>query len=530
MFKHYCKRLLFWSLAVSTSTLALLSLNVAQPAILARENSNSGQLHSEARQIKAVDFQEFSKKLKEEISENKPFHVFKLGMGIDAYFRKGIHINELNNLATEHDFILVNNRASHKKYDVPHIFIMNKGDVIVPSKEKYDEQMREVKFAGNQPEAQRQRIHALFEIGLDSNKRQLLNAAGLGTAENTLAKVDDFTIYSHGLTVDNKYYENYAHFNEKSSINITKERFTTNDNLIHNLITASKAREQRDNRDKVKAFVMYVANHTTYDWEAANKAVSNRADVNYYLGSDLFAVTERKKAMCVGFSTTAARAFNMLGIPAYVVVGKNAQGVDHATARAYYNGKWHTIDGTGFINGRASRSTIYSENHFYSIGEDSYNIVDVNDESITFDKNYMKIDKVFEEWAPKQPTVDLLMINKDKSLVNSNYVAYVAPVTVDNSRKESLTQIYKKLKAEIESSSQKTPSQGALTSLLNTATNDIAKLEDTSQLTQENYNQIQNSMKSVLSFFWQLDRQVATNFENSDEYKKFLEDTKNAGS
>lgn len=519
-FKYNCKRLLFLGLAVSTSTLALLSLNIAQPAVLARENSNSGQLHPEARQIKAVDFQEFSKKLKEEISENQQFHVFKLGM--NNYYRSGIRINELNNLATEHDFILVNDHAKHDKYGVPHIFIMNKGDVIVHNQEEYDKQIREVKFAGDQPNAQRQRIHALFKIGLDSNKRQLLNAAGLGTAENTLAEVDGFTIYSHGLTVDNKYYEDYAHFNEKISINITKERFTANDNLIHNLITASKAKDQIDNRDKVKRFVMYVANHTIYDWDAANNAVSHIADVNYYLGSDLFAVTERKKAMCVGFSTTAARAFNMLGIPAYVVVGKNAQGVDHATARAYYNGKWHTIDGTGFINGKASRSTLYSENHFYSIGEDSYNVVDVNDEQIAFEKNYMKIDKVFEEWAQKQPTADLLLTNKDKSLVDSNYVAYVAPLTVDNSRKESLTQIYKKLKAEMESSSQKTPSQGALTSLLNTATTDIAKLEDTSQLTQEDYNQIQHSMKSVLSFFWQLDKDSATKFENGDEYKKFL--------
>ncbi|MGT2687200.1 transglutaminase domain-containing protein [Streptococcus porcinus] len=522
-FKHNCKRLLTLGLAVSASTLALLSLNISQPAVLARENSNSGQLHSEARQIKAVDFQEFSEKLKKEISENKPFHVFKLGM--NNYYRTGIRVNELSNLATDHNFILVNDRASHDKYGVPHIFIMNKGDVIVHNQEEYDKQMREVKFAGDQPNAQRQRVHALFEIGLDSNKRQLLNAAGLGTAENTFAKVDAFTIYSHGLTVDNKYYEDYIRFNKNENINITKERFTANDNLIHNLITESTAKVQTNDRDKVKAFVMYVANHTIYDWIAANNAVSNISDVNYYLGSDLFSITERKKAMCVGFSTTAARAFNMLGIPAYVVVGKNAQGVDHATARAYYNGKWHTIDGTGFINDKASRSTIYSENHFYSIGEDSYNIVDVNDEQIAFDKNYMKIDKVFEEWAQKQPTADLLLINKDKSLVPSNYVAYVAPVIVDNNRKGSLTQIYQNLKQVMESSSQK----ASLTSLLNTATADIAKLQTSSQLTQEDYNQIQNSMKSVLSFFWQLDKDSATNFENSEDYKKYLTETKNAG-
>ncbi len=219
---------------------------------------------------------------------------------------------------------------------------MNKGDVIAHNEEEYRNQMRELRFSGNgdlHNSMEPKRIHALFKIELDSNKRQLLNAAGLGTAENSLKNINGMTIYSHGLTVDNKYYEDYSKYTHNSvkNINVTKERFIANDDLIHKLIESSEAMKQSSERDKVKAFVQYVANHTTYDWEAANKAVQNYADINYYLGSDLFAVTERQKAMCVGFSTTAARAFNMLGLPAYVVVGKNAEGVPHATARVYYD-------------------------------------------------------------------------------------------------------------------------------------------------------------------------------------------------
>ncbi|MGC4431125.1 hypothetical protein ABWL48_13545, partial [Streptococcus suis] len=187
-------------------------------------------------------------------------------------------------------------------------------DVIAHNEEDYHNQMRELRFSGNgdlHNSMEPKRIHALFKIELDSNKRQLLNAAGLGTAENSLKNINGMTIYSHGLTVDNKYYEDYSKYTHNSvkNINVTKERFIANDDLIHKLIESSEAMKQSSERDKVKAFVQYVANHTTYDWEAANKAVQNYADINYYLGSDLFAVTERQKAMCVGFSTTAARAF-----------------------------------------------------------------------------------------------------------------------------------------------------------------------------------------------------------------------------
>lgn len=223
--------------------------------------------------------------------------------------------------------MVINGKVTQNIHDFPHILVMNKGDVIAHNEEDYHNQMRELRFSGNgdlHNSMEPKRIHALFKIELDSNKRQLLNAAGLGTAENSLKNINGMTIYSHGLTVDNKYYEDYSKYTHNSvkNINVTKERFIANDDLIHKLIESSEAMKQSSERDKVKAFVQYVANHTTYDWEAANKAVQNYADINYYLGSDLFAVTERQKAMCVGFSTTAARAFNMLGLPAYVVVGK----------------------------------------------------------------------------------------------------------------------------------------------------------------------------------------------------------------
>nr|4XZ7_A Chain A, Crystal structure of a TGase [Streptococcus suis]4XZ7_B Chain B, Crystal structure of a TGase [Streptococcus suis] len=396
------------------------------------ENSHL-QSPKNTNKIEVLNWEAFSKKLKDYSSDQRQFHVLKLGF--ENRLGTLSTREELEEFGKNNNFLVINGKVTQNIHDFPHILVMNKGDVIAHNEEDYHNQMRELRFSGNgdlHNSMEPKRIHALFKIELDSNKRQLLNAAGLGTAENSLKNINGMTIYSHGLTVDNKYYEDYSKYTHNSvkNINVTKERFIANDDLIHKLIESSEAMKQSSERDKVKAFVQYVANHTTYDWEAANKAVQNYADINYYLGSDLFAVTERQKAMCVGFSTTAARAFNMLGLPAYVVVGKNAEGVPHATARVYYDKKWHTIDGTGFITGnKHQRSAKYSEKHFSTIGEDSYDVVEAGQEPKA-ERNYMIIDSNYESWAMKQKTADLLLFNKEKSLVGLDYIAYVEPTYI----------------------------------------------------------------------------------------------------
>ncbi len=409
---------------------------------------------------------------------------------------------------------------------------MNKGDVIAHNEEEYRNQMRELRFSGNgdlHNSMEPKRIHALFKIELDSNKRQLLNAAGLGTAENSLKNINGMTIYSHGLTVDNKYYEDYSKYTHNSvkNINVTKERFIANDDLIHKLIESSEAMKQSSERDKVKAFVQYVANHTTYDWEAANKAVQNYADINYYLGSDLFAVTERQKAMCVGFSTTAARAFNMLGLPAYVVVGKNAEGVPHATARVYYDKKWHTIDGTGFITGnKHQRSAKYSEKHFSTIGEDSYDVVEAGQEPKA-ERNYMIIDSNYESWAMKQKTADLLLFNKEKSLVGLDHIAYVEPTYITENKKNHLLDIYKALKRKVEETKatdkdDKDDKQEGYDRVLQFVNSDIDKLSALSKITEEEFKALENSMDLARVFLGQMNAKAGKEFSEGETYQSYL--------
>ncbi|MDS1160398.1 transglutaminase domain-containing protein [Streptococcus suis] len=527
--QQHGKRWLILTLTLSTSVLALASIGASQPVVFADENLHL-QSQKNTNKIEVLNWETFSEKLKVHFQNQSQFHVLKLGfenrLGTLSTW------DELKKFGENNDFLVINDKVTQNIHYFPHILVMNKGDVIAHNEEEYRNQMRELRFSGNgdlHNSMEPKRIHALFKIELDSNKRQLLNAAGLGTAENSLKNINGMTIYSHGLTVDNKYYEDYSKYTHNSvkNINVTKERFIANDDLIHKLIESSEAMKQSSERDKVKAFVQYVANHTTYDWEAANKAVQNYADINYYLGSDLFAVTERQKAMCVGFSTTAARAFNMLGLPAYVVVGKNAEGVPHATARVYYDKKWHTIDGTGFITGnKHQRSAKYSEKHFSTIGEDSYDVVEAGQEPKA-ERNYMIIDSNYESWAMKQKTADLLLFNKEKSLVGLDHIAYVEPTYITENKKSHLLDIYKALKRKVEETKatdkdDKDDKQEGYDRVLQFVNSDIDKLSALSKITEEEFKALENSMDLARVFLGQMNAKAGKEFSEGETYQSYL--------
>ncbi|HEL2467816.1 TPA: ribonuclease [Streptococcus suis] len=527
--QQHGKRWLILTLTLSTSVLALASIGASQPVVFADENLHL-QSQKNTNKIEVLNWETFSEKLKVHFQNQSQFHVLKLGfenrLGTLSTW------DELKKFGENNDFLVINDKVTQNIHDFPHILVMNKGDVIAHNEEEYRNQMRELRFSGNgdlHNSMEPKRIHALFKIELDSNKRQLLNAAGLGTAENSLKNINGMTIYSHGLTVDNKYYEDYSKYTHNSvkNINVTKERFIANDDLIHKLIESLEAMKQSSERDKVKAFVQYVANHTTYDWEAANKAVQNYADINYYLGSDLFAVTERQKAMCVGFSTTAARAFNMLGLPAYVVVGKNAEGVPHATARVYYDKKWHTIDGTGFITGnKHQRSAKYSEKHFSTIGEDSYDVVEAGQEPKA-ERNYMIIDSNYESWAMKQKTADLLLFNKEKSLVGLDHIAYVEPTYITENKKNHLLDIYKALKRKVEETKatdkdDKDDKQEGYDRVLQFVNSDIDKLSALSKITEEEFKALENSMDLARVFLGQMNAKAGKEFSEGETYQSYL--------
>ncbi|HEL2007039.1 TPA: transglutaminase [Streptococcus suis] len=528
--QQHGKRWLILTLTLSTSVLALASIGASQPVVFADENLHL-QSQKNTNKIEVLDWKTFSEKLKVHFQNQSQFHVLKLGfenrLGTLSTW------DELKKFGENNDFLVIDGKVTQNIHDFPHILVMNKGDVIAHNEEEYASLTKDLRFAGDYKSTvsdigyHPQRVHALFQIQLDSYKRRLLEAAGLGTADNSVRNVNGFNIYSHGLSIDNKYYANYGNFNKYDNLNVTRERFDKNDQTIQKLIRDSGAFSKQLDREKIKTFAVYVANRVTYDWTAANKAVTNQADVNYYLGSDLFAITEQKKAMCVGFSTTAARAFNMMGIPAYVVTGNNRSGVPHATTRAYYDGKWHTIDATGFINGTGRNSAIYSSHHFDTIGEDSYEVVDKGklEELHLNSKNYMVIDEEYEEWAKKQKAADLLLVNSDKAFVAKEYVAYIEPTYVSQENKKHLLDIYKVLREKIEEAKAKdlnSEHKNGYESILKTAVSDIEKLNNSVNITEKEFAEIKNSMKNNKGFLSQLDKDAAARFEDRNDYKTYL--------
>ncbi|HEM5314286.1 TPA: transglutaminase [Streptococcus suis] len=534
--QQHGKRWLILTLTLSTSVLVLASIGASQPVVFADENLHL-QSQKNTNKIEVLDWKTFSDKLNEYPLDRR-FNVFKLGLEnrVGTLSTR----KELEEFWGNHYFLVINGKATQNIHESPHILVMNKGDILVNSPEEYKQKVQELQFRGDQANLDNtitnytaQRIHALFPIHVESTKRQLLDAAGLKTADDHARVLNDnLTIYSHGYSVDNKFFNEYSHFgfgrdprvnDIVNKMNVTKNLFTANDDTILKMIQESKASIQPTDSEKVKTFVLSMANKVHYDWEAANTTGINKAGLSYYFASDLFAVTQRKLATCVGFSTTAARAFNFMGFPAYVVTGVNAKGDAHATTRVFYDGKWHTIDATG-VRG-IGQKTVYSDRHFNDIGKDSYQEVDSKElEKLPSGKNnYMVINKEYEEWAKRQKIADLLLINKEKSLVDQNHVAYIEPEYVDNGQKERLTTIYKKFTETMKSVSVKSESGSeGLTNLLNYVKNDLEKLNSDSRLTKEEFEKIEKNLKSNITFFRQLAPQEAATFEDGDDYKTYL--------
>ncbi|HFI0465767.1 TPA: transglutaminase domain-containing protein [Streptococcus suis] len=536
--QQHGKRWLILTLTLSTSVLALASIGASQPVVFADENSHL-QSPKNTNKIEVLNWETFSKKLKDYSSDQR-FNVFKLGLEnrVGTLSTR----KELEEFGKNHDFLVINGKVTQNIHESPHILVMNKGDILVNSPEEYKQKVQELQFRGDQANLNNtitnyaaQRIHALFPIHVESTKRQLLDAAGLKTADNHARVLNDnLTIYSHGYSVDNKFFNEYSHFgfgrdarvsDIVNKMNVTKNLFAANDDTILKMIQESKASIQPTDSEKVKTFVLSMANKVHYDWEAANTTGINKAGLSYYFASDLFAVTQRKLATCVGFSTTAARAFNFMGFPAYVVTGVNAKGDAHATTRVFYDGKWHTIDATG-VRG-IGQKTVYSDQHFNDIGKDSYQEVDSKElEKLPLGQNnYMVINKEYEEWAMRQKTADLLLFNKEKSLVGLDHIAYVEPTYVSHENKKHLLDIYKVLQEKIEEAKKKDLNldhKNGYEYILKSVVSDIDKLNKSVNITEKEFAEIKNSMKNNKGFLSQLDKEAAASFEDGDDYKTYL--------
>ncbi|WP_156008037.1 hypothetical protein [Streptococcus ruminantium] len=390
-------------------------------------NQSIQETKSRVEVVREGEFSKFLEEAKKE-ANNKDIFVHLLG-------KENLHRSSavnLQNITKPEDLFKDDNgnvEANEKyvfvKIDGKHlagnnrVVIMHANDIVVSTKQEYEEKFNERKNKLDEFSYGTYQIHSLEKIEDDENLLMLLDAHGVWMGKEIIkSNVSDFEIYSKVLKIENKLTVNYGlnpnHREEGYTENLKFENFKQNDEDIKKMIADAGINENDEDREKIKKFAVEMGK-IAYDF---NTFYSPNHSVEYNLPSDLFAVTKRKRAMCVGFSTTAARAFNLMGIPAYVAGAKVETGQLHAVTRSFYDGKWHTVDLTSSKRA-GDMGSGYSELMF-DRSEDKYTEIVKNfspKEALanieTLSNAQVMTNEKFENWAKNQKAEDLVLINKD---------------------------------------------------------------------------------------------------------------------
>ncbi len=357
-------------------------------------------------------------------------------------------------------------------------------------------------------------VHSTFEIKDENFIMERLKSSGLSMGKPVdYMGVNGIPIYTKTLSIDNKFaFENNSKDSSYSSnINISEDKIKENDQKILDLIVKSGANNQNlTDEEKVIAFTKYIGEITNYDNEAYR---ARNVDTEYYRASDLFSVTERKLAMCVGYSVTAARAFNIMGIPSYVVSGKSPQGISHAAVRAYYNRSWHIIDitaSTYWKNG--NYKTTYSD-FIKEYCIDGYDVYDPAKTNNRFKVKYMESNEAFENWIHNNGSKSMLFINESAALKDKKPKDDFVPVPVTEKEKNELIDKYKKLLSQIPENTQN-PGEKNIRDYLKNEYEEILKKDN---LFEHEHAEFKESLNLNESFYLQLKKEE---MKPSDNLKK----------
>lgn len=205
-------------------------------------------------------------------------------------------------------------------------------------------------------------VVASFNLNESIPLKLLLANAGLSIGQQS----HDVTIGSQRLYSRNIRMMNYVEGVGSGAIggyensNASLERYLANDEKIKALIEKSGAMKETTEKERLRKWCLYVTNIFDYDLEGSS--IDNKQA--YYRASDIFSVTERQKAVCVGYSAITARALNLMGIKAYVVGGVNDSGIPHQVTRVHYDGAWYYLDTTsGNRPGKKVEITHFGRNY-----------------------------------------------------------------------------------------------------------------------------------------------------------------------
>lgn len=353
------------------------------------------------RSFEKVDFSEIDqvkKALQAERPQNDMINIFKMRTSDSVAIN--VPISELTtdklkellgNDYGQYAFLKLNSKESSyldgKETGNRNLYIVKKDARIINTEKEYNEFIAELL---QKKDTEPRDIHSPFDFG-GSNIDILLEANGFGLAgSRNPTDINKIPMYSGTLRL--------ATSGEAINPNQFKpltasllDDYLKNDNEIIELIKKSGALDCDTDRERVKKWSTYVKTNFAYD-DNAFRAMGR----DYNVASSIFSAIKDNRAMCVGFSTLSARAYNLMGIRAYVAHGEMQGGAPHAVTRVYFDGHWHFVDTTAATNGVSSNYLL-----------DTYTATEQG-----AGKGQMTIHTELEKWMEKQPTRDLLLINK----------------------------------------------------------------------------------------------------------------------
>ncbi|EHI69902.1 transglutaminase-like domain-containing protein [Streptococcus ictaluri] len=221
------------------------------------------------------------------------------------------------------------------------VILINKNDRLINSLDEFNSIVRQTI---EDFDLKGKRLFATFDLNESIPLKLLLANACLSIGQvSNQQTIGNQDFYSRTIRIMNYVEGVGAGSVNYENTNAGLDRYLANDDKIKALIDQSGAMKERSEKEKLRKWCLFIANNFEYDQEAAmsidNKAAYNRA-------SDIFAITERGKGICVGYSAITARALNLMGIKAYVVGGLNAHGIPHQVTRVNYDGQWYFLDTT----------------------------------------------------------------------------------------------------------------------------------------------------------------------------------------
>ncbi|WP_159549574.1 transglutaminase domain-containing protein [Streptococcus halichoeri] len=443
--------------------------------------------------------QAYTEELKKELGDATDLRIWELGLS--NFKEQNVSVSDLASKIPEgYTAVKVDGKLHRDRV----VFIVKKDDILVNNQSEYEEQTK-----GLSQKVGTFGVHSLFDLKKDNYLDIILGSNGLRKTLGTYNGINGLGLYSNTLGLANTYTEQY----ENSEI--TLEKIQKNDEKLLEMLKESGAAHAPTEREKVKRWVVYLKKKIPYDFDALDVYLTNRQAYNR--SSDLFAVATRKKAMCVGYSIATARAMNLLGLPSYMVEGVTKNGALHATTRVFFDNAWHLVDSTG--GGADANQSEYYYDFYFNNSLDQYKNVTQAEENRN-DRNYMVINKEFEEWAKGQSTAKLLYVNAEAALRER------VPFIVSQEIREKFKTVNEKLRNDFETFKAAVQSNDSLkeriAGLISSIDEDQKRVEPDRVITEEDYKILNSALATNIIFYNELQRDLKvslssqyTDYENS---------------